>query len=201
MLDELDFKHLNNLTAFLKAESESTSEFTISYLECLMERYSLKSALSEEAEYEGIPDEIIQILKEGNLPTKEDLLPLDSESQNFLLIEMVWCCGMGRIAAFSYEEENDDEGIPRTIDCILAMQDVSEAHLYGSYLFAALALLMSTVPSYELIHSICNTFDDSPENLHHITERFFEVCKSIYNRYQEDAWYFKGEEEENEEDV
>lgn len=198
MLNELDFKQLNNLTAFLKAESESNADFTISYLECLMNRYNLKSVLTEEFEHDGIPDVIFQILKEGKIPTKEDLLPLDSDTQHLLLREMIWCCGMGRIATYSYEEENE-EGIPKSIDCILAMQDVSDAHLYGSYLFAGLALLMSVVPSYELVNSICNNFEDTPENIQHIVDRFIEVCISIFTRYQEDEWYYDFKDESDEE--
>jgi hypothetical protein len=188
MIDELDLQKLNTLVASIKADSESASEFTIRFLECLMKRYHLKEALKKTTAIDDIPDDIIKILKEGNIPTKEDLLALDFDTQNFLITEMVWKAGMGKICTYSYDIEQE-EGIPGIFECIMAMPDVSTAHWRASYLFAALALLMSTIPSYDMVNSITNNFDNSEENIRYIEDRFVEICRAIYVRYKEDDWF------------
>jgi hypothetical protein len=196
MIDINDLKQLNSLTANLKEDSESTAQFTIDFLECLLKRYSLKTSLKGEVEIEDIPDEIIKILQSGNLPTKEDLLPLDSETQAFLVLKMMWFAGTYRISVYSADIEEDDE-IPSPIDCILAMRDVSAAHEMGSYLFAGLALLMSSIPTYDFVSDLCNNFLDTPENHLTLYNKISEVCAAIKSRYEEDMeWYYDFKDDE-----
>ena len=196
MIDTDDLKQLNILTANLKKHSESTANYTIELLECLLKRYNLRVSLNSEIEMEDIPDEIIKTLKEGRVPTVEDLLPLDSETQNILIMEMIWFAGMHRIASYSHDEDLE-EGEPSPIECILAMQDVSMAHSYGSYLFAALALLMSAIPSYDFVNALCNNFEDTPENIKNIINHFVEVVISIHSRHVEDiTWFFDFKDDE-----
>jgi hypothetical protein len=189
MIDEIDYTKLNNMTSFLKQESESTAEFTIEFIECLMNRYNLDSALFEGIEIEEVPEEILNTLREGNIPTKEDLLPLNSEAQNILLMELIWFCGVQRIALFS-EDEELEEGMPSTFDSVLAMRDVSNAHIIGSYLISALTLLMSKIPSPEMMDLLTNNFEDSQQNMQRISTIFLEVCSSILCRYNEDSYYY-----------
>ena len=199
MIDTNDLKQLNILTANLKKDSEAAANFTIEFLDCLFRRYNLKISLKGEIEIEEIPDEIIKTLQSGDIPTVEDLLPLDPEAQNTLIMQMIWFAGMKRISVYCHDEETED-GIPSPIECILAMQDVSAAHLYGSYLFAALALLMSDIPSYDFVNSLCNNFDDSPENIQFIIDRLVEVCISIHSRHVEDMdWFYNFKDDEDEE--
>jgi hypothetical protein len=197
--EELDFTQLNSMVASLKAESESTSEFTVEFIECLQSRYNLDSALYEDIELEDVPDEIIKILQSGKVPTKEDLLPLDSDGQNYLMMELVWLCGMQRIASYSDGEELE-EGEPSTFDKILVMRDVSPAHWIGGYLIAALTLLFAKIPSEDFIDSLSNNFEDSQENIMKISNLFVESCSSIFYRYNEDMCFYdlKPEEEEDE---
>lgn len=200
MIEELDFSTLHTMAASLKAESETASEFTIDFIQCLMERYNLDTAVFEELELEEIPDEIIKILQDGKIPTKEDLLPLDSDTQNSLVMELIWLCGMQRVAAYC-EDEEIEEGDSSTFDKILVMREVSPAHWVGSYLITALTLLMAKVPSEDFIDAITDNFEDSPENLLRITNILIETCGSIYYRYYEDSQYYnlKPPEEEEEE--
>lgn len=199
MIEEIDLQKLSTMTAFLKAESESASEFTIEFLECLIKRYNLDTALFEGIELEEVPEEIIKTIQEGGVPTQKDLLPMDSGEQNLFLMEMVWFAGMQRIAAYC-EDEELEEGEPSTFDSILAMRDVSTAHWIGSYLIAALTLLSSKMPSHEFVDSLTNNFDESDDNVQRITNFFIETCGSIYYRYKEDGCFydFKPEGDDNE---
>ena len=199
MTEELDFAQLNNMVASLKAESESTSEFTVEFIECLQSRYNLDSALYEDIELEDVPDEIIKVLQCGKVPTKEDLMPLDSDGQNYLMMELVWLCGMQRIAYYSEDEELEEDE-PSTFDRILVMRDVSPAHWIGGYLIAALTLLFAKIPSEDFIDSLTNNFEDSHENVMKISNSFVEACSSIFHRYEEDMCYYdlKPEEEDDE---
>lgn len=189
MIEELDFTKLNNMAAFLKEESETASEFTIEFIECLLKRYNLQTALFEGVEFEEVPEEIISIIQSGNVPTKEDLLPMDSDAQNALMMELVWFCGMQRISVYC-EEEKIEEGDSSTFDKILVMRDVSPAHWIGSYLITSLTLLMSQLPSEDFIDALTNNFDGSQENLMRISNLFIETCGSIYYRYQEDSCFY-----------
>ena len=189
MIEEFDFTKLNNMAAFLKAESETASEFTIEFIECLLKRYNLQTALFEGIEFEDVPEEIISIIQSGNIPTKEDLLPMDSDAQNALMMELVWFCGMQRISVYC-EEEEVEEGDSSTFDKILVMRDVSPAHWIGSYLVTSLTLLMSQLPSEDFIDALTNNFDECQENLMRISNLFIETCGSIYYRYQEDSCFY-----------
>jgi predicted CopG family antitoxin len=198
VIEELDFTQLNNMVASLKAESESTSEFTVEFIECLQKRYNLDTAVFKDIEIEDVPDEIIKILQSGNVPTKEELLPLDSDGQNYLMMELVWLCGMQRIAYYS-EDEELEEGEPSTFDRILVMRDVSPAHWIGGYLIAALTLLFAKVPSEDFIDSLTNNFEDSHENVMKISNSFVEACSSIFHRYEEDSCFYDLKPEEDDE--
>jgi hypothetical protein len=189
VIEELDFTKLNSMVASIKAESESTSEFTVEFIECLQKRYNLDSALYEGVEIEDIPDEIIKIMQSGKPLTKEDLLPLDSDGQNYLMMELVWFCGMQRIATYGDGEELD-EGEPSTFDKILIMRDVSSAHWIGGYLIAALTLLFAKIPSEDYIDSLTDNFEDSQENIMKISNFFVEACSSVFCRYNEDMCFY-----------
>jgi hypothetical protein len=122
--------------------------------------------------------------------------------QNNLIAEMVWFAGANRIAYYTVNEEVE-EGMPNTLDCILAMRDVSSAHFYASYLFAALTLLMNRVPTYDFVSALTNNFEDTTENVDFIATIFCEVCSSLYVRHSEDLEFFfeLQEKDENEEDI
>jgi hypothetical protein len=197
MNEELDLKQLHTMTAFLKAESESTMGDTIGFIECLQKRHGLRQSLAANPniEIEDIPDDIIKILREGKIPTSEDLLPLSSLQQDHLVMALIWIAGIERISQYCYDGDYDDS----PVEYILAMRDVSDRHYFGSYLFAALTLLMSTIPSYDYVSSLCNDFEDFPGNEQFIIDRFIEVCMAIKTKYYEDIdWYYNFKEGEDE---
>lgn len=197
MIEEIDYTQLHNITSKLKEDSESTSNFTIEFIECLMKRYNLDVALVEGVEIEDIPDGIITIIQDGKIPTKEDLLPLNSAMQNYLITELIFFCGMHRIAFYS-EDEELEEGEATTFDSILAMREVSAAHSIGSYLIAALTLLNARIPSNDYVDLLTNNFDDSPDGLNKLTLILFETFANIFFRYEEDQFYYGLNVEDNE---
>lgn len=200
MIDELDLKKLNTMTAFLKAESEYTSQFTIGFIECLIYRYNLDTALFDGIEIEGFPDELISMIQRGEVPSQDDLLSLDSNEQNNFIITLVWYAGLQRIKEFSSYDEQQEDGVPSFVDQFLVMGDISSAHRAGSYLMAALTLLMACIPSPDFMDAITNNFEDSPYNVKRITGMFVEICGSLYQRYYEDNHYY-GIEQEDEQQV
>jgi hypothetical protein len=153
-------------------------------------RYNLDVALFEELELEGVPEEIIKIIQSGKVPTKEDLLPLDSGEQNLLIMELIWFCGMHRIAVYT-EDEEVEEGEDSTLDRFIVLREVSPPHWIGSYLIAALTLLMCRIPSDEYIDRLTNNFDESQENVEAMTHLFLETCSCLYQRYSEDDFFYQ----------
>lgn len=189
MIDEFDFKKLNTMTAFLKAESESFSEDTARYIECLILRYELVAAIPDELKIEEIPDEIIDIMRNGLIPTKEDLLPLDKNAQAYLITQLVWLCGMHRIIYYSSLSTIEEDY--SKVERIVKMQETSGSQFFASYIYAALALLNCRIATDEYIEALTNNFDDSEENMMRLNLIFCELCESIYLRYHEDFHYYE----------
>jgi hypothetical protein len=181
MIDEFELKKLNTMTAFLKAESESFSEDTIIFIECLIGRYNLVAALSEEIKIEDIPDEILDIIREGRAPNVEDLVPLDSYAQTYLISQLIWICGIGRIIYYSDESKAEE---------IIKMQEHSGAHFWASYIYSAFALLNCRVISDEFMAIMTNNYDNSTQNVLRLNRIFIELCECIYLRHHEDLHYY-----------
>jgi hypothetical protein len=189
--NSIDLKSLQSRINEIKKEGEEITDFTYDFLECLMERHDLNECLPEDIELEDIPDHIIDTLRKGKIPTKEELILISPDVQNFMCFELIWICGMGAIASYGADEDgNEEEGIPSTFDTILAMRDVSAAHNVASYIIAVLALLMSQIPSEEMIESITNNFDDSEAQVQANMDNFVEFASAIITRYREDKAYY-----------
>jgi hypothetical protein len=189
--NSIDLKSLQSRINEIKKEGEEITDFTYDFLECLMERHDLNECLPEDIELEDIPDHIIDTLRKGKIPTKEELILISPDIQNFMCFELIWICGMGAIASYGADEDgNEEEGIPSTFDTILAMRDVSSAHNIASYIIAVLALLMSQVPSEEMIESITNNFEDSDTQIQTNMDNFVEFASAIITRYREDKAYY-----------
>jgi hypothetical protein len=189
--NSIDLKSLQSRINEIKKEGEEITDFTYDFLECLMERHDLSECLPEDIELEDVPDHIIDTLRKGNIPTKEELILISPDVQNFMCFELIWICGMGAIASYGADEDgNEEEGIPSTFDAILAMRDVSPAHNVASYIIAVLALLMSQLPSEEMIESITNNFDCSEEQIQTNMDNFVEFSSAIITRYREDKAYY-----------
>lgn len=189
--NSIDLKSLQSRINEIKKEGEEITDFTYDFLECLMERHDLNECIPEEFELEDVPDHIIDTLRKGKIPTKEELIMVAPETQNFMCFELIWICGMGAIASYGADEDGEpDEGIPSTFETIIAMREVSPAHNIASYIIAVLSLLMAQLPSEEMIEHITNNFDDSEDQLQKNMDNFVEFAASVITRYREDKMYY-----------
>ena len=193
MEDKFDIKELQKRISEVKQETEKLTKFTRKYLECLIKRHDLHSIIYEEQEFEDVPDEITELLRKGEVPSETQIALMDEETQDYLLKECVFICGMGAVAFYSdTDDEEDDE--PTEFEQILEMSNVSPGHFVGVHLIAAMALLCCRVPSFELIQRMTNDFDSSEEQMQLSLELFNELCVSVYNRYLEDEEYYCAKE-------
>ena len=174
----------------IKKEGEETSSFTLEFLECLLTRHDLKSALPENFQVEDIPQTIIESLRQGELPTHEQIVVIDNDDQNSLICELIWLCGMYSISCYTTNESDEKEGKPTYFESVLAMLDVSAGHFIGCYLIAVLTLLLGKVPNIELAAILTNDFDDTPERVIKSQELFAELAAGILLRWKEDKMYY-----------
>ena len=189
--NSLDLKSLQSRINDIKKEGEEITDFTYDFLGCLMHRHDLNECIPPDFELDDIPDHIFDSLRNGIVPTKEQLIMISPDDQNSMCFELIWICGMGAISSYGADEDgNEEEGIPSTFDAILTMRDVSQAHNIASYLIAALSLLMSQLPSEEMIENITNNFDESQEQLQNNMDNFVEFASAIITRYREDMMYY-----------
>ena len=189
--NSIDLKSLQSRINDIKKEGEEITDFTYDYLHCLMERHDLADCLPPDFELEDVPDQIIEDLRNGKVPPKEELIVISPDAQNFMCFELIWVCGMGAIAAYGADEDGDEEeGIPSTFDVILTMRDVSPAHNIASYLIAVLSLLMCQLPSEAMIERITNNFDCSEDQLQANMDNFVEFASALITRFREDMMYY-----------
>lgn len=189
--NSIDLKSLQSRINDIKKEGEEITDFTYDFLCCLMSRHDLADCIPPDFELEDIPDQTIESLQNGTVPTKEELILISPDAQNFMCFELIWVCGMGAIAAYGADEDGDDEeGIPSTFDTILTMRDVSPAHNIACYLIAVLSLLMCQLPSEDMIERITNNFDCSEEQLQSNMDNFVEFASAVITRYREDMMYY-----------
>jgi len=191
MEDKFDIKELQKRIAEVKEETQNLTRFTRKYLECLIKRHDLQNIIFEEQEFEDVPDEITELLKKGEVPSEEQIAMIDEETQDYLLKECVFICGMGAVAYYSQTEEDSDE--PSEFDHILEMTNASPAHYVAVHLIAALTLLFCRIPSFEMIQLLTKDFDQSEEQIQSNLELYNEFCLSVYNRYVEDEEYYDDE--------
>lgn len=201
MTDEINFSDLSSLQSRIndiKKEGEEIVDFTLRYIECLMYRHSLPECIPAEAELDFCSDVIFDQLKNGIIPTKEELIIMSAEEQNQLVFELIWFCGMGALVAYGADEdslmleesEEDEISEISTFEMILSMRNQSMAHYSATYIIAALALLMCQIPSHTLIASLTNNYEDSESQIQANMNIFMEFASAILDRYQEDQAYF-----------
>lgn len=189
MEDKFDIKELQKRISEVKEESRHMNEFTQEFIECLIDRHDLSNLLIEEQEFDDIPDEVTSCLKKGEVPTIDQLSMIDDDPKDFLIRECVFICGMGAVAYYSEQIENEDDE-PSAFDAIMEMSDESPGHYIGTYLIAGLALLFGKIPSLEMVQIMTNNFDSSSEYLTRTIELFNELCLAIHQRYLEDKEYY-----------
>lgn len=193
--ENFDIKALHNRIAELKEESERSVDFTYEFIECLIKRHDLAQIIHDEHEFEDVPEEVTNLLKKGEIPSKEMISTMDIDTQDYLIKDLVWICGMGAIAWYSENDKEYEDMNPTPFDEIIEMPNVSVGHHSASYIIAALALLMARIPSSKMIEAITNNFDNSEEQLYNNAFYYSDLCFSILRRYQEDIDYLKSNEQ------
>lgn len=188
---EFDLKLLQSRIEQIKEEGKESSEFLYNYIKCLAERHDLFEYIPDDLEIVDIPEQIIQKLIDHEIPSVDDLNALDLGNKEWLIIQLVWICGMGSVAAYCEDTDEDDE--ESTFDAILSMMDVDEAHYVGAYLVAALTLLMCQIPAFELVERLTNDFSEDPEDIENAKQSFYQLSSGIYSRYNEDLNYYSND--------
>ena len=200
MNDEINFSDLSSLQSRIneiKKEGEECTDFTLRYIECLMYRHSLPECIPSDVELDFVSDNILDQIKNGTVPTKEELIIMSPDEQNQLIFELIWFCGMGALVAYGADEdklmvegeEDNEENDVSSFDVILAMRNESMAHYSATYIIAALSLLMAQIPSQALVLAITNNYEDSEENIQSNMNIFIELASAILDRHHEDMAY------------
>lgn len=187
---EFDLKLLQSRIEQIKEEGKESSEFLHTYITCLVERHDLFEYIPDDLEIIDIPEQILQKLINHEIPSVDDLNALDLGNKEWLIIQLVWICGMGSVAVYSEDTDDDEES---TFDAILSMMDVDEAHYVGAYLVAALTLLMCQIPPFELVERLTNEFSEKPEDIESAKQSFYQLSSGIYSRYNEDLNYYSND--------
>jgi hypothetical protein len=176
----------------IKEEGNESSEFTLNFIKCLMYRHNLKFAIPEDFEIDDIPTSIIETIVSGEIPTIDSLNILSEDDKNWLIIQLIWVCGLAAIYNYCQDEEVVEDG-ESTFDVVLAMMDVSEAHCSGCYVLCALTLLMAKLPPLEMIELITNDFSNNPMSIERSKEVFYQLSSGIISRYMEDLVHYDRE--------
>lgn len=188
--ENFDIKSLQNRIAEVKKENQESSNFTRSFLECLIKRHDLSNIIHEEHVFEDVPEIINQKLKKGEVPSESEIAEMDIDTQDYLIKDCVWVCGMGAIAWYSQNDEFYENVDPNPFEEIIKMPDISIGHHSASYIVAAFALLHCGIPSQEMVSAITNNFDSSQEQIEKNNMYYSDLCYSIFKRYQEDLEYY-----------
>jgi hypothetical protein len=173
----------------IKKEGEESTDFTLEFLQCLMERHDLASSIPEDFELDDVPDSILSTLRSGELPSKENLMIIEADTQNFIIFELIWLCGMNAISFYT-EDIELEEGEPSIFDSILTMLSISPGHFVGCYLISVYTLLMCKVPSVDMMEIITDNFNSEPDRLMKNQDIFIEMAAAILLRWKEDKVYY-----------
>lgn len=114
---------------------------------------------------------------------------MDSETQNSLLFELIWLCGMTAVSYYTKDEELE-EGEPSTVQAIFEMSKESPGHMLAMYLISVLSLLMGQLPSQRMIETITSDYSDDDDQMQRNVDMFIEWGSAVLTRHQEDMIYF-----------
>jgi hypothetical protein len=187
--DPFNLKFLQSRINDIKEEGQESADFTIEYIECLMNRHDLMESIPDDFELDDVPDSILDTLRKGEIPTKDQIILMDTQVQNYFIFELIWLCGMTAVAYYTSDEEREEENDPSTFDVILGMLQVSPGHATGCYLICVFTLLMGQIPSETMISNITNNFSDDFDQCQKNMDYFVELSSSVLTRYKEDRLY------------
>lgn len=187
--EQFDLKSLQTRINDIKKEGQETANFTKEFIECLMIRHDLEYSVPEDFELEGVPESIFDKLRQGEVPSEEEITMMDSETQNSLLFELIWLCGMTAVGYYTRDEELE-EGELSTVQTIFEMSKESPGHMLAMYLISVLSLLMGQLPSQRMIETITNGYIDDDDQMQRNVDMFIEWGSAVLTRHQEDIVYF-----------
>jgi hypothetical protein len=187
--DPFNLKFLQSRINDIKEEGQESADFTLEYIECLMKRHDLMESIVDDFEIDEVPDSILDTLRKGEIPTKDQIILMDTQVQNYFIFELIWLCGMTAVAYYTSDEESEEEDDPSTFDVILGMLQVSPGHATGCYLICVFTLLMGQIPSETMISNITNNFSDDFDQCQKNMDYFVELSSSVLTRYKEDRLY------------
>lgn len=187
MPETLDMSGLMDRINQVKQYDKNATEFNTEFLHCLMERHDLKNAIPIEFEIDNVPSSIIDDLRDGKIPDTDELLKISTDTQNVLLFELLWVCGLSAIYLNTHDDESEDND--DYFRSIVAMLDVSPAHYMGAYLTSIFTLLLGKVPSPDFIEIITNNFNCSEEQLNKNKFMISELALGVFLRWKEDSIY------------
>lgn len=185
-----DINELQKRIQEVKQEEEESTSFTLKFLECLIDRHDLANMLDSEHEFEDVPKEVIDFLRKGKVPPKEIVETLSPETQDYLIKDCVFICGMGAVSYYSDNNPIYENMDPKPFDSIIEMPNISPGHHTSSYIVAALTLLFADIPAQDMMEILTNNFSSEHEQLEKNIEMFNELCVSILKRYTEDKLYY-----------
>lgn len=188
--ETIDLKSLQARINDIKKEGQESADFTLEFIDCLLQRHDLKDSIPDDYEILDIPDSILDCLRKGEVPSKEQIIMMDSDTQNYFLFELIWLCGMTAVSFYTSDEEVEEDDMG-TFEVILGMMHISPGHWTACYLIAVLSLLMAKVPSEDMISKITNDFSDDPDQCQRNMDYFVEFASSVLTRYNEDKIYLK----------
>lgn len=187
--DSINLQYLQSRINDIRKEGQESVDFTIEFIECLMERHDLMESIPDDFELDDVPDIILDSLRKGEIPTKEQIILMDTDIQNYFLFELIWLCGMTAIAYYTSDEKSENGEQSNTFDVILSMLQVSPGHATGCYLICVFTLLMGQIPSETMISNITNNFSDDFDQCQKNMDYFVELSSSVLTRYKEDKLY------------
>lgn len=187
-IPELDLDYLQERINNLKFKNECSTEFGILFIECLMKRHGLQECIQTASEIEGIPDEILRAIKSGRIPSREDIGIMTMDAQRNLYLCLMWICGLGEMIELGADDDSEDGG-PSSLEIVINMRELGESEYIASYIVACLILLMNKLPSGDLIMTLTNNFDSSPEQIEKSRKLLQELMESILTRYMQDLEY------------
>jgi hypothetical protein len=191
MTENFDISALNQRIAEVKQESNECTEFTHSFIECLLKRHDLSNMIQIDQDFEDVPSEMVEMIFNGKCPPKEEIFKLDIDTQDAFIKDLVWICGMGAVSWYCDNEEQYQKMDPKPFDEIIKMPTLSIGHHSSSFIIAALVLLTATIPNQVMVECMTNSFDSSDEQLEKNAIIYNDLCYCILKRYTEDLNYFK----------
>lgn len=182
-VNEFNLSYLQKKINELKEETNESSEYTIEYLQCLMEDHDLQDSLDEVIEIKEIPDIILNKLRQGDIPSEDDLLSIDAFMQFVLRSELIFACGMHRLKLLGGEELKEGCEYPMC-EVVTRLTEMSPACCGGAYIFMAMLLLTSVIPSPIIIGAMTSNFGESQEEVETSSLVFQELSDNLLDRYR-----------------